>query len=210
MGSFVIGSLIGCTNALLTKFTKIKQHPGLETALFLLISYSSFLASEAAEFSGIVAVLICGIFQAHYTFNNLSEESQIQTKQIFHLFSFLSENFIFIYIGISMFTFRNHQWEFGFIGPSLFVIIIGRALNIYPMSFLVNLTRSSSKKIDFKNQHLMFFSGLRGALAFGLAIRNTSTESRQLILTSTSIIVIVTVVLFGGLTKKVAQLLKIE
>jgi NhaP-type Na+/H+ or K+/H+ antiporter len=86
LGSFLIGSIIGCVNALLTKFTKIGQHPGLETALFMLISYSAFLASEAAEFSGIVSSLICGIFQAHYTFNNLSQESQAQTKQVWAIY----------------------------------------------------------------------------------------------------------------------------
>lgn len=52
LGSFAIGSLFGCTNAILTKFTQIKQHTVLETALFFLISYSSFLAAEACEFSG--------------------------------------------------------------------------------------------------------------------------------------------------------------
>ena len=82
LGSFVIGSSIGCLNALLTKFTKIKEHEVLETALFIILSYMTFLASEACEFSGIVAVLFCGVFQAHYTYNNLSSESQTQTRQV--------------------------------------------------------------------------------------------------------------------------------
>ena len=208
--SFLIGAGMGCFTALLTKFTYIRQHPNLETALFILMSYSTFLTSEALGLTGIVSVLFNGIFQAHYTYNNLSKDSQNQTKELFNLLNFLSENFIFIYIGITLFTFRSHQWEISFIFFSLIAIILARAVNIYPLAFIINLSRSRRNKIDKKMQNLMVFSGLRGAMAFALAIRNTSTQARRLILTTTSIIVITTVILCGGMTNQVIKWLEIN
>ena len=50
--SLIQGSLIGCATALLTKYTKLCDHPLLESTLFVLCSYASFLLSEAFELSG--------------------------------------------------------------------------------------------------------------------------------------------------------------
>jgi len=208
LGSFALGSAMGCVTAILTKYTHLREHPLLETSLFCIMSYSTFLASEAAKMSGIVAVLFCGICQAHYTYHNLSIESRSRTKQIFELLNFLTENFIFIYIGISTFTYQRHHWNVGFIFGALIAVIIARACNVYPLSFLLNLGRSN--KIRYNFQHMMMFSGLRGAIAFALAIRNTSNEERSLILSTTLIIVIATVILCGGLTTPMLQWLKIR
>ncbi|XP_041355258.1 sodium/hydrogen exchanger 9-like isoform X8 [Gigantopelta aegis] len=207
-GAFAIGSAIGCFTALLTKFTKIRDFPLLETALFFLMSYSSFQAAESAGFTGIVAVLFCGITQAHYTQNNLSAESKTRTKELFQLTGFLSENFVFLYIGVSIFTFQYQKWHAGFIFSALFASVAARAFNVYPLSFLLNLGRTN--KIRLKFQHMMMFSGLRGAIAFALSIRNTSTDSRQLMVPATMIIVLSTVIVCGCLTTPMLQWLQIS
>ena len=105
-GSFILGAVMGMCTAIMTKFTKIKQHPQLESTLFVLMSYSTFLMAECVNLTGIVAVLSCGICQAHYTYNNMSSESRIVTKQFFGLLNFMAENFIFCYVGVSMWV--NH------------------------------------------------------------------------------------------------------
>lgn len=207
-GSFVIGCGMSCINALVTKLTKLGSFPILETALLFLMSYCTFLAAEVANWSGIVAVLFCGITQQHYTYKNLTQESRIRTLQTFELMNFLAENFIFTYIGLSVFAFTGHQWNPGFIAWSFFSIMVGRFLNIYPLSFLLNLGRTRTIPCNF--QHMMFFSGLRGAIAFALAVRNTVSIPRQMMLTATLVIVIVSVIIFGGLTMPVLTLLGIR
>jgi sodium/hydrogen exchanger-like protein 6/7 len=150
---------MGCITALMTKFTRVRDFPLLESALFVLMSYSTFLIAEASELTGVVAVLFCGICQAHYTYNNLSDDTRIRTKQMFELLNFLAENFIFSYIGVSMFTFPKHHFDPLFILTGFTCAAIGRAANIYPLSFLLNLGRKP--KIPANFQHMLFFAGKR-------------------------------------------------
>ncbi|ERE74926.1 sodium/hydrogen exchanger 9 [Cricetulus griseus] len=71
-GSFAMGSSYAIVTALISfvlvwKFFDLGKKIGL-TGLLLI--------------SGIVAVLFCGVTQAHYTYNNLSSDSKLRTKQL--------------------------------------------------------------------------------------------------------------------------------
>ncbi|KAF7662527.1 hypothetical protein LDENG_00233510 [Lucifuga dentata] len=179
-----------------TKFTKLRDFPLLETALFFLMSWSTFLLAEACGFTGVVAVLFCGMTQAHYTYNNLSPDSQDRTKQLFELLNFLAENFIFSYMGLTLFSFQSHVFNPLFIIGAFVAIFLGRAANIYPLSFLLNLGRKN--KIGSNFQHVMMFAGLRGAMTFALSIRDTATYARQMMFSTTLLIVFFTVWICGG------------
>ncbi|PWA18808.1 hypothetical protein CCH79_00005672 [Gambusia affinis] len=191
----------------------------LETALFFLMSWSTFLLAEACGFTGVVAVLFCGITQAHYTFNNLSPESQDRTKQLFELLNFLAENFIFSYMGLTLFTFQNHifnpmfivgafvsfqpgkqkhfmRWDVPLVflldvPPIQLAVFVGRAANIYPLSLLLNL-------------------GLRGAMTFALSIRDTATYARQMMFSTNLLVVFFTVWVCGGGTTQMLSCLRIR
>ncbi|XP_060682238.1 sodium/hydrogen exchanger 7 isoform X1 [Hemiscyllium ocellatum] len=207
-GSFAMGAVTGVLTALVTKFTKLHCFPLLETALFFLMSWSTFLLAEACGFTGVVAVLFCGITQAHYTYNNLSAESRDRTKQLFEVLNFLAENFIFSYMGLALFTFQNHIFNPIFILGAFIAILLGRAANIYPLSFFLNLARKH--KIGWNFQHMMMIAGLRGAMAFALAIRDTATYARQMMFTTTLLIVFFTVWVFGGGTTPTLSWLRIR
>uniref|UniRef100_A0A8C0ZHG9 Sodium/hydrogen exchanger n=1 Tax=Cyanistes caeruleus TaxID=156563 RepID=A0A8C0ZHG9_CYACU len=208
-GSFMMGAVTGVVTRLnVTKFTKLHCFPLLETALFFLMSWSTFLLAEACGFTGVVAVLFCGITQAHYTYNNLSVESRSRTKQLFEVLHFLAENFIFSYMGLALFTFQKHIFSPVFIIGAFVAIFLGRAAHIYPLSFLLNLGRRH--KISWSFQHMMMFSGLRGAMAFALAIRDTATYSHQMMFSTTLLIVFFTVWIVGGGTTPMLSWLNIR
>uniref|UniRef100_A0A672SRH3 Solute carrier family 9 member 6b n=1 Tax=Sinocyclocheilus grahami TaxID=75366 RepID=A0A672SRH3_SINGR len=194
-GSFAMGAATGVMTALVTKFTKLRDFPLLETALFFLMSWSMFLLAEACGFTGVVAVLFCGITQAHYTYNNLSAESKSRSKRLFELLNFLAVNFIFSYMGLTLFFFQHHVFNPFFIIGAFLAIFLGRAANIYPLSFLLNLGRKN--KIASNFQHIMMFSGLRGAVTFALSIRDTATYTRQMMFSTTLLIVFITVWVCG-------------
>lgn len=142
LGSVLIGVIFSMLTALLTKHTLIKEQPLLETCMLTLLSYVSYFVAEVCKMSGIVAILFCGIIQSHYTFHNLSNESQIKTRQFYQLISYLSENFIFGYLGVSLVTFHRHRFQPYFILGALISIAVARALGVFPLAALVNLGKT--------------------------------------------------------------------
>jgi sodium/hydrogen exchanger 8 len=47
---------------------------------------------------------------------------------------------------------------------------VARFFNIWFVTYLVNKTRTENTKITKKTQFVMWFSGLRGAMAYALAL----------------------------------------
>jgi NhaP-type Na+/H+ or K+/H+ antiporter len=110
-----------------------------------------------------MTILTSGIIMSYYTKKNLSIQSRDTIHYILKSISFIFDTLIFIYLGMSLFGF-NLLWDFRIIIWTFILMILGRALNIYPLSGILNQYRGD-EYITFKNQIVMWFSGLRGAIA---------------------------------------------
>uniref|UniRef100_A0A3Q3WDX4 Cation/H+ exchanger transmembrane domain-containing protein n=1 Tax=Mola mola TaxID=94237 RepID=A0A3Q3WDX4_MOLML len=179
-GSFILGFT----------FT-LCENPLLQTSVFFLLSWSSFLSAEAIGLSGIVAVLFCGLSQARYTVHNLSSEGRTRTKQLYEVFNFLGEIFLFGYMGYVLLTFPHHVFKVLFI-------------------FGAFVSFSAKRPSIFTLLHTYLLSGLRGAVAFNLAARDTSTEARRTILTTTLLLVSFTIWVLGTAADPVLRCLDIR
>eukprot|EP00824_Muranothrix_gubernata_P001575 TRINITY_DN11863_c2_g1_i1.p1 TRINITY_DN11863_c2_g1~~TRINITY_DN11863_c2_g1_i1.p1 ORF type:complete len:568 (-),score=120.96 TRINITY_DN11863_c2_g1_i1:66-1742(-) len=207
IGSFMIGLIFAVILALLTKNTNISKTTSIEVSMVILIAFMSYMIAEGLKFSGIVAILFCGIFSAHYALNNMSKRGAEVSVEVFHILAFLSETFVFIYLGAAMFT-KHQDYHWGLIAIALVALFVARACHIFPFAYMVNQSRHESFHIPFKNQFVMWYSGLRGAIAFALSLE-VSTENARVILTTTLFVVFFTVLVLGGGIQSVLDYFKI-
>lgn len=206
--SALIGCVFGILSALLFKHVEVRKTPSLEMAFMFIFMYSPYAFAEAVKLSGIMAILFAGIVMSHYTHNNLSSITRITIQQTFRTLSFISETCVYAYLGLAIFSFR-HVFKPSFVIFSILMCLLGRALNIFPLSFLLNYFREH--KITKKMQFIMWFSGLRGAIAFALSLNlQVSGDVRHIIVTSTLILVLFTTLILGGSTLPLMRILNAD
>lgn len=178
--------------------------------MVVLFALSSFFIGEALSFSGIVAILFCGIAMSRYTRPNLTKFGERLSIGFFKTLATMSETFVFIYIGTSLFL-RKEAWGDGmawsFLFIALFALAHSRLANIQINTSVVNALRPKDNVIPRNHRFMLWFSGLRGAIAFALAIRAATDDFQgdkapvgQVFLTTTFFIILLTVLINGGAT----------
>lgn len=217
-GSLFIGLMVGIGASLMLKFTYVRRYPKTESCLIVLIAYGTYFFSNAIHMSGIVSLLFCGICMKHYAYLNMSRRTQLTTKFVFQVTAQLSENFIFIYLGLSLFTDDSLDYNPLFILVTVAGICAARWCAVFPLSRIINSViryRSRRHGIDageelpYNYQAMIFWAGLRGAvgvaLAAGLAGQNADTLRATVL-----VVVVLTVIIFGGTTARMLEILNIR
>ncbi|KAI8070987.1 Sodium/hydrogen exchanger family-domain-containing protein [Gongronella butleri] len=211
--SMLIGIVFGVAVALMLKYSQLYRLPNIEACLISLMAYSSYLFSNAAQMSGIVTLLFTGITLKHYAYDNMSLRTKRSTRYVFQILSQLSENFIFIYLGVNLFTQTEMEYKPIFITVTTVFICVARYASVAPLSWVINLLcRAVGKPEPLPRSHqvMLFWAGLRGAVAFALASSLSSGESGSAMRTTILAVVVLTVLIFGGTTNRMLQVLNIK
>ncbi|KAF8545454.1 Sodium/hydrogen exchanger family-domain-containing protein [Trichophaea hybrida] len=216
--SLMIGVFVGIGTALLLKHTYMRRFPGIESCFILLVAYASYLFSNGCHMSGIVSLLFCGITLKHYAYYNMSRRTQLTTKYLFQVLAQLSENFIFIYLGLSLFTETELVFRPVLILVTTVGICVARWAAVFPLSKLINFVirkraqaRGSpvAEELPHSYQAMLFWAGLRGAVGVALAAGFTGDNGNSLRAT-VLVVVVLTVIVFGGTTSRMLEILGIK
>jgi len=217
-GSLIIGVIIGIATALGLKYTLVRRFPKIESCIVVLIAYASYFFANGLHMSGIVSLLFCGITLKHYAYYNMSRRTQLTTKYFFQVLAQLSENFIFIYLGLSLFTETNLAFKPLFIIVTVVGICIARWAAVFPLSTLINWFiryrakrkgREAADELPYSYQAMLFWAGLRGAVGVALAAGIKGANAWALKAT-VLVVVVLTVIIFGGTTARMLEILGIK
>jgi len=150
----------------------------VEITFTTVAAYGSFLLADHFSFSGVLATITAGLVMGNA--KSFSPRGTVAVHAFWEYAAFVANSLVFILIGMH----EAHQnfltiWLPAAIAITL--VTLGRAVAIYPCCFLFS---HSSLRVTGKHQQVLFWGGLRGALALALALGlPTSIPLREEIIT---------------------------
>lgn len=145
-----------------------------EIVLTVILAYGSFLVAEHyLGVSGVIATVVAGLFignrGAEYA---MSPRTKISIFNTWETAAFIVNTFIFVAIGTT--TPVQQLIEHGhLIAIAIVLVLAARALAVYPITTLLNRTRSPDVSIGY--QHVMVWGGLHASIPIALVLGLPST-----------------------------------
>jgi CPA1 family monovalent cation:H+ antiporter len=193
-GGVAIGVAVSAAILLIVGRT---DDPLVEITLTTIAAYGSFLIAERFHASGIISALTAGLLIGSAGTRFLSEAGSDRVRSAWEYFAFLANSFVFILIGMADANQPLHRLGSAAAAAAILLVLAGRALSVYPLAALFTRSRW---RINAAYQHSLFWGGLRGALALGLALAVPPTVPERDAIILTAFVVVAFSILVQGLT----------
>ncbi|XP_077447475.1 sodium/hydrogen exchanger 3.1 isoform X2 [Stigmatopora argus] len=207
-GGSLLGMVFGLLLSLLTRCTKNIQI--IEAGFIFVLGYLSYLTAEMLSLSAILAIVFCGVSCQKYINANMDEKSVTTVRYAMKVLANGSETIIFVFLGISAVDKELWVWNTGFILLTLLFIFVYRFIGVFLLTWIMNKFRLVP--LEFIDQIIMSYGGLRGAVAYGLAVMldQSKIKEKNLMVSTTLIVVYFTVILQGITMKPLVTWLKVK
>ncbi|XP_072304211.1 Na(+)/H(+) exchanger beta-like [Eucyclogobius newberryi] len=205
LGGILVGAIYGFLGALTSRFT---SHTRVIEPLFVfLYSYMAYLSAEVFHLSGIMSLISCGVTMRPYVEANISHKSYTTIKYFLKMWSSVSETLIFIFLGVSTVV-GPHSWNWTFVIVTVFLCLVSRVLGVIGLTYIINKFRIV--KLTKKDQFIVAYGGLRGAIAFSLGFLLTNNDLKQMFLTAIITVIFFTVFVQGMTIRPLVELLAVK
>jgi CPA1 family monovalent cation:H+ antiporter len=225
LGGVVIGLATGYAFKKIHQFTP--DNPTVDTTFTFLAPYVAYLSAEWFHLSGVLAVVVAGLFMSRSSSTVFSQQGRLNAYGSWNTVIFVLNGIIFILIGLQLPSILEgiqdrSFWTLFYYGAVVSVaVIVVRLIWVYPGSYI---PRWLSKKIrerepepDIRHVTVVGWSGMRGvvslaaALALPFTLEGTGEPfpNRELIIFLTFSVIFSTLVIQGLTLRPLIRILGI-
>jgi CPA1 family monovalent cation:H+ antiporter len=172
-GGALIGAAVGGIAVLVAG--RSREHV-VETAITVLAAYGSFLLADKLGASGILATVVAGLVVGTMGVRNehaiITHKGKEFAQEFWDFAAFLANSTVFPLIGAAVGATKFGPAMIWTVAIAVVLTLAGRAMTIYPLSLPFAATK---QRLPAAFQHVLWWGGLRGALALALALSLPST-----------------------------------
>jgi len=178
---FFGGIIVGWLLALVTGWMlgRIYTEPHVEISLTTILAYLSFyIAEHVLHVSGVMAVVSAGIVMGGWGRTKISPTVASYMNNFWEYMAFVANVLIFLLVGLSVDL--PELWHSLPLLPwVVLAMLVSRAVLVYGMTPLVGRL-PNAQPVDRPYQTVMFWGGLRGAIALAIALSLPEFEHSDL------------------------------
>ncbi len=169
-GGIAIGLIAGAIGIVIMGRTR--EHI-VEAAVTAVVAYGSFLLAEYFHVSGVLACVSAGLLvgslglRGSGNIAGLSTQGRAFVLELWDFAAFLANSLVFLLIGATVARIPFAQLGYAALGIAIILVLVGRAVTVYPISLAF---RGSRWAMSSAEQHVLWWGGLRGALALALTL----------------------------------------
>lgn len=145
----------------------------VEAAVTGVAAYGAFLAAEALHVSGVLATVSAGLLMGSVSIRGstakfgLSHQGRAFVVELWEFAAFIANSLVFLLIGLTVARVPYEKLGWTTLCVAIALVLLGRAATVYPLSALFVRSRW---KIGLREMHVLWWGGLRGALALALSL----------------------------------------
>jgi len=231
LGEFLVAALGGTAVGLVLMWPlqwarRRIRDPLLLNTFSLLVPFAAYAAAEALDASGVIAVVVVGLFLGHRA-NSVNFAVRIQEEAVWRMVAFVLESAVFALIGLQLPVVVRSLggWSpaelAGSAAAVLGTVVLARFVWVWPATYLPPLlfrrVREREGMPSWKRPTVIAWAGIRGvvtlAVAFSLPVRmhdGRPFPDRNLVLYLAFVVVVGTLLLQGLTLPRVVRALRME
>lgn len=203
---FVGGLFIGWLLGVMTGYclAAVESDPYIEITLTTVLAYVSFLlAEELFHVSGVMATVGAGLVMSSWGRMKVSPSVRNYLEHFWEYLAFIANALIFLLVGLKVEL--SAVWgSFDLLLWVMAAMLLARAVIIYGLIPLFNRLPATNP-VDRPYQHVIFWSGLRGAIALALVLSLPEFEYSDTFIALVMGVVIFTLLVQGLSIKTLMQ-----